>query len=63
MNLKLKSPSETQNIPQAMPLQIELDDVTVTKISERTATIEIAFEISNPNQRSMIVQNNGLSII
>ena len=26
------------------------------RISERTATIEIAFEISNPNPRSMIVQ-------
>lgn len=48
--------TDEQIIPQAEPLQIELDDVSVTKISERTATIEIAFKISNPNQRSMIVQ-------
>lgn len=48
--------TEVQSIPQAEPLQIELDDISVTKISERTATIEIAFKISNPNQRSMIVQ-------
>lgn len=47
---------DVQSIPQAEPLQIELDDISVTKISERTATIEIAFNISNPNQRSMIVQ-------
>lgn len=47
---------DVQGIPQAEPLQIELDDISVTKISERTATIEIAFKISNPNQRSMIVQ-------
>lgn len=47
---------DVQSIPQAEPLQIELDDISVTKISERTATIEIAFKISNPNQRSMIVQ-------
>ena len=52
----IESPSEIQNIPQAEALQIELEDVTVTKISERTATIEIAFKITNPNQRSMIVQ-------
>ena len=48
--------TDVQTIPQAEPLQIELDDISVTKISERTATIEIAFKISNPNQRSMIVQ-------
>ena len=47
---------ETQIIPQAQPLQIELDDISVTKISERSATIEIAFKISNPNPRTIIVQ-------
>ena len=41
---------------QTQPLEIQLDNIEVTKISERNATIEIAFEISNPNQRSMIVQ-------
>jgi hypothetical protein len=44
------------NISQALPLQIELDDISVKKISERTATIDISFKISNPNTRSMIVQ-------
>ena len=41
---------------EAKPLQIELDDIHVEKISERSATIEIAFIISNPNPRSVIVQ-------
>lgn len=41
---------------QTKSLQIELDDISVTKISERTATIELAFEIINPNSRSIIVQ-------
>jgi len=45
-----------QNISEAKPLQIELDDIHVEKISERSATIEIAFIISNPNPRSVIVQ-------
>ena len=47
--------SEIQNIPQALPLEVELDDISVTKISERTATIEVAFKITNPNPRAMIV--------
>ncbi len=53
---QITASSETQNTSQAEPLQITLDDISVTRISERTATIEIAFEITNPNQRSMIVQ-------
>jgi len=45
-----------QSIPQAIPLQIELEDISVEKISERSATIDISFKISNPNTRSFIVQ-------
>jgi len=46
--------SITENI--MMPVTIELLDISVTKISARSATIEIAFEISNPNPRTVIVQ-------
>lgn len=53
---KEENSSETENIPQILPLEITLDDISVTKISERSATIEIEFKISNPNPRSMIVQ-------
>ncbi len=38
------------------PLQVTLDDIAVTKITDRSATIEIAFILHNPNDRSMIVQ-------
>jgi len=48
--------SETQIIEQAKPLEIKLDDISISKISERSVTIEIAFEIFNPNPRSVIVQ-------
>ena len=51
-----ESSSEAPSVIQTKPLEIELGDIEVTKISERNATIEISFEISNPNQRSMIVQ-------
>ncbi len=49
-------PVENQNITQVAPLQIELDEISVTEISARTATIKIAFKISNPNPKSVIVQ-------
>ena len=45
-----------KNITQVEPLQVELVDLSVTKISERSATIKIAFEISNPNPHTVIVQ-------
>ena len=45
-----------QNALEAKPLQIKLDDLSVESISERTAVIKIAFEVSNPNPRSVIVQ-------
>jgi hypothetical protein len=48
--------SKTQSTPQIKPLQIELEDISVTKISERAATIKITFNIINPNSKSFIVQ-------
>jgi len=48
--------TETRGITQVEPLQVELVDLSVTDISERKATIKIAFKISNPNPRAVIVQ-------
>ncbi|MDH3394700.1 MAG: hypothetical protein OEL52_00935 [Nitrosopumilus sp.] len=47
---------ETPILEQVKPLEIELEDISVAKISERSVTIDIAFKISNPNPRSVIVQ-------
>ena len=49
-------PIEDENIILVKPIEIELDDISVTKISERAATIKIAFKISNPNPGAVIVQ-------
>jgi hypothetical protein len=46
----------TPIVQQVKPLEIKLEDISVAKISERSATIDIAFKISNPNPRSVIVQ-------
>ena len=41
---------------EAKSLQVELENISVEKVSERTAEINISFKISNPNPRSVIVQ-------
>jgi len=48
--------SENPNVTQVKPLEIELENISVDKISERSATIKIAFKILNPNPRAVIVQ-------
>ncbi len=48
--------SQVPNVPQIAPLKVELEEITVDKISERSASIKIAFKISNPNPRAVIVQ-------
>ncbi|MBA4719251.1 MAG: hypothetical protein HRO68_09215 [Nitrosopumilus sp.] len=48
--------TESENVILVNPLEIELDDISVTQISERTATIKIAFKIINPNPGAVIVQ-------
>jgi len=51
-----ESPTGDKNVILVKPLEIELDDISVTRISERSATIKIAFKISNPNPASVIIQ-------
>ncbi len=48
--------SETPNVSQVQPLSVELDHLYVEDISERNATIKIAFKVFNPNPRAVIVQ-------
>lgn len=48
--------SEIQRIIQVEPLKIELEDISVIKISERSATINVSFKLSNPNPTAVIVQ-------
>ena len=48
--------NSVENAPTIELLEVELADLSVIKINERSATIEIAFEIFNPNPRAVIVQ-------
>lgn len=52
----LASPQPEREIIQIEPIVVELDDISIIDISERAATIEIKFKLTNPNPASMIVQ-------
>ena len=41
---------------QILPIEIELDDVSILEIREKAATLEIKFKVTNPNYKSVILQ-------
>lgn len=45
-----------QGTTEAQPIKIELEDISISRISERSVTVDLAFKLSNPNPRAMIVQ-------
>ena len=50
----LLSPSEAPI--EILPLEIELEDISIIEVSDTAATIEIAFKVTNPNFKSVILQ-------
>lgn len=49
--------SPQQQLPQELePLNVALSDISVLEVTDRRATVEIKFEVTNPNQRSIILQ-------
>jgi hypothetical protein len=48
------APSETPR--GALPLEIELQDLSILEVNEKAATIRVEFEVSNPNFKSVILQ-------
>ncbi len=39
---------------QILPIEIELDDISILEIREKAATLEIKFKVTNPNNNSVI---------
>lgn len=48
------SPAETSR--ETLPLDIELEDISILEVTERAATIEVQFKVTNPNFKSVILQ-------
>ena len=48
------SPAETPRV--VLPLEIELEDISILEVNEKAATIEIQFKVTNPNFKAIILQ-------
>lgn len=51
---KIVAPSEAPR--GALPLEIELLDLSILEVNDKAATIQVEFEVSNPNFKSVILQ-------
>jgi len=47
---------------QVFPLEIELFDISILEVTEREATLEIKFKVSNPNFKSVMLQHIKYSV-
>ena len=48
------SPSEAPR--QALPIEFELDNISILEVNEKAAIIDVAFEVTNPNFKAVILQ-------
>ena len=48
------SPSEAPR--QALPVDLELEDISILEVNEKAATIQVEFKVTNPNIKSVILQ-------
>ena len=48
------SPSEAPRT--ALPLEFELQDLSILEVNEKAATIQVEFKVTNPNFKSVILQ-------
>ena len=48
------SPSEVPR--QTLPIKFELEDISILEVNNKAATIKVAFKVTNPNFKSVILQ-------
>ncbi len=56
----LSTPSDESN--QVLPISIELEELSVLELRDKSATLKIKFKVSNPNFKSVILQYLKYSI-
>jgi len=47
---------------QVLPLEIELFDLSILEVTEKQATLQIKFKVSNPNFKSVMLQHIKYSV-
>ena len=48
--------SQPSEAPKVLPLEIELEDLSILEVDERAAILEINFKVANPNYKSVLLQ-------
>lgn len=48
--------SQTGTQREILPLQIELEEISIFEVSDKFATVGVSFKITNPNPKSTILQ-------
>ena len=48
--------SSSEAPKEALPLKIELADISILEVNEKAATIELQFKVTNPNYKAVILQ-------
>lgn len=48
------SPSEEPR--QALPVEVELEEISIVEVNDKAATIKVSFKATNPNFKSVIIQ-------
>ena len=53
----VKLPGSLGTISEELkPLEVKLDDVSILSVTEREATLELKFEVSNPNDKTLLLE-------
>ena len=47
---------------QVLPLEIELFDISILEVTEKEATLQLKFKVSNPNFKSVMLQHIKYSV-
>jgi len=48
--------SQPSEAPKVLPLEIELEDLSILEVDERAVILEINFKVANPNYKSVLLQ-------
>ena len=54
--------SSSSQAQQVLPLEMELFDLSILEVTEKQATLEIKFKVSNPNFKSVMLQHIKYSV-
>lgn len=59
----VKLPGRLSTISEELkPLEVELDDISISSVTEKETTLELKFAVSNPNDKTILLEMIGYNI-